>query len=107
MRHCFPATTAVWIIVSAAAAQVSPTGPFTGPYTEGFETTTALPNLLYPCLPDRLFNNTADLCDPTTSSIAATTFFSLFCSVTARTGKRFALGIQGPVEISFDAPVSK
>lgn len=97
----------ILMLAGAALGQVSPLGPFAGPYTEGFETQPADPSTLYTCLPGRIFNGTADFCDPTSGSAMIPGFLSLFCQAVPRQGARYAVSLIDPVEISFDAPVSR
>jgi hypothetical protein len=89
----------------AAFAQITPVGPFTGPHTEGFETQPAALGTLYRCLPGRIFNMTADICDPTTESLIIPGFWSLFCQATPHQGMRYAVGLAEALEVTFDAPV--
>jgi hypothetical protein len=92
---------------ATAAGQVSPVGPFTGPHTEGFETQPAVPDTLYSCLPGRIFNGAADACEPTMNSLVVPTFWSMFCQATPHGGTRYILGVQGPIEVTFDAPATR
>jgi hypothetical protein len=92
---------------ASALAQITAVGPFTGPHTEGFETQPASPGTLYTCLPGRIFNGTADICDPTTDSLVMPSFWSLFCIAMPHQGARYVVGLEGPLEITFDAPVTR
>jgi hypothetical protein len=89
---------------AAASAQITSVGPFTGPHTEGFEA--VIPNQLVECIPNRIFANTADLCDHETQTVVVPIGWSLFCFATPHSGQRFAVGIERPLEITFDAPVT-
>ena len=90
----------------SASAQISSVGPFTGPYTEGFETQVQ-PTPFNTCVPDRVFNNTADLCDTTGSAAHITTGWGFFCTIFPYAGARFFGSAGGPAEYRFDADVSK
>jgi hypothetical protein len=105
--HVAVAGVAFGVLTAAAAAQVSPVGPFAGPTTESFETQSALPDTPYQCLPDGIFAGAATLCDPAFSSIVLPNFWSLFCIASPRTGTRYAVSIGGPVEITFSSPVHR
>ena len=85
-------------------AQISTVGPFTGPYTESFETQTA--NFV-PCVPGRIFASTADLCTPSGSSTLITQFWSMFCVVSPHSGTFMAGSNYGPCQITFDSPVRR
>jgi hypothetical protein len=93
--------------VPAAAGQVAIIPPFTGPHTEGFETQALQRDVLYECLPGRIFAGTADLCDHQTRAIIVPTFWSLFCIAFPHQGERYVLGLESPVEIAFDSPAAR
>ena len=63
MKRIAVGTSAALLMCMAAgqaSAQISPIGPFTGPYTESFGTQTSPP--FVQCINGRIFNSTADLC---------------------------------------------
>jgi hypothetical protein len=90
---------------SAATAQISTTGPFTGPYTEGFETQPQ--SLFTPCVNNRIFNSTADMCTPGASGCHTTTGWSFMCTIFSHSGTWFYGSAGGFTEITFDSPVGK
>jgi hypothetical protein len=94
------------VACGGAAGQVSTIGPFVGPHTEGFESQPASTNTMYSCLPGRIFNNTASICEPTHSSLTLPTSWSMFCAAVPHQGSRYAVGQEGWIEINFDSPAT-
>jgi hypothetical protein len=93
-------------LAGSACAQIATIGQFTGPYTEGFETQAALRDTPYQCLPGRIFNGTADICDPQSSELIIPQFWSLFCQASPHAGARYVVGLSTPLEITFDQAVN-
>ena len=96
-------------LTGSCLAQISSVGPFTGPYTEGFETQNPpCPPCFFNCIPNRLFNNTADLCDTTPGGTGAhiTSGWSFMCTIFPHGGGRFTGSAGGPYRLTFDTPVS-
>src|ERR1043165_1214091 len=107
MRHRAIGVAGVVTLAGAAWGQISQIGPFTGPHTEGFETQAAFRDTPYECLPGRIFAGTADICDHDTEELIVPQFWSLSCTATAHGGTRYVVGLDGPLEGSFDNPVVK
>ena len=89
---------------SAASAQIVATGPFTGAHFENFE---ASPYGVNTCVPGRMFQNTADLCDPTGNGMIVTSGWSFTCQIPSFSGSHFAGSAGGPAEWTFDVPASR
>src|SRR5262245_44826461 len=103
--RCLMGTTAVALLAGSAFGQITQTPPFTGPYTESFETqVTPAPFPL--CVADRVFNNTADMCAPN-GSAHITSGWSFMCVIFPHSGSRFAGSTGGAMEVTFDTPVNK
>jgi hypothetical protein len=97
----------VTILASAASAQIVPTGPFTGQQSEGFETQPA--GTFSNCIINRVFNNTADMCD-STAPIGATLItsgWSYICQMAPNTGTYFASTTNGDADWTFDTPATR
>lgn len=89
-------------MVAGANAQVTPVGPFTGDESEGFEGTQVI---FKPCVPQRVFNSTADLCTIGGSGTHTTSCWGFFCTICARTGTFFYGSAGGFSEYTFDNPI--
>jgi hypothetical protein len=93
------------VCASAVSGQISTVGPFAGVQTEGFET--VQPNVLYECIPGGIFGGAAELCEPEHDSVVVPIGWALFCVSMPRTGQRYVVAIEAPIEITFDAPVRR
>ena len=87
-----------------AAAQITPIGPFTGDYSEGFE---GQPQVLFePCVSTTwgvgIFGDTADLCTPGNSGCHTTGSWGFFCSLGRRTGSWMYGSAGGFSQITFN-----
>jgi hypothetical protein len=82
-------------------AQVTPVGPFTGDRSEGFE---GQPTGFHVCLPNRVFNNTADVCSNNgAASMHTTSAWHFRCSILPYNGSRlFGSGSGGYAVFTFD-----
>jgi hypothetical protein len=96
--------TTVAVLAGAASAQIVPVGPFTGQQSETFE---ASPYGVVACVSGRVFNNTADLCDPTGSAIIVTSGWSFSCQINPFGGTHFVGSASGPAEYTFDVPATR
>src|SRR5688572_2221557 len=96
---------AIAVLTAAASAQIVPTGPFTGQQSDSFQTQVA--GQFTTCIVGRVFNNTADLCDPMWNSIHITGGWSFFCQIPPHAGSLFAGSAGGPAEYTFDQPASR
>ncbi len=96
---------AVATFAGAASAQIVPTGPFTGAQSESFETQTA--GQFTTCIVGRVFNNTADLCDPSGNSIHITSGWGFFCTIFPNAGGKFSASAGGPAVYTFDQPATR
>ena len=85
-----------------ASAGINPVGPFTGDYSEGFEGNQVI---FLPCMPDRVFSATADLCTPGNSGCHTTTGWGFYCSIYPHSGTWFFGSAGGYAEYTFDNPV--
>jgi hypothetical protein len=90
---------------AVASAQITPIGPFTGPYTESFQTQT--PGQFTQCVIGRVFDNTADLCDTTGNGAHITGGWGFMCSIGPHSGTLFFGSAGGPAQYKFDSPVQK
>ena len=89
---------------AAASAQVTTIGPFTGSVQEGFEG----PQVIFtPCMPQRVFNNTADLCTPNNSGCHTTSGWGFQCSIFPHGGTKLFGSAGGFAEYTFDNPVQR
>ena len=95
----------VALLSSAASAQIVVTGPFTGQQSDSFETQTA--GQFTTCILGRVFNNTADLCDPSGNAIHITSGWSFMCTIFPNSGGRFTASAGGPAEYTFDQPATR
>lgn len=99
------AASSIALLAGAASAQIVPTGPFTGQQSDGLETQTA--GQFTTCIQGRMFNNTADLCDPTFNSIHITSGWGFFCTIFPHSGGKFTASAGGPAEFTFDQPATR
>ena len=92
------------ILSSVASAQIIPTGPFIGQQSEGFE---GKAYGFSTCVPGRVFNNTAELCDPIGGRLLISGWWSAVCQISPFVGVEFAGSAGGPAEYVFDQPASR
>ena len=95
------------ILASAASAQIVPIGPFTGQQSEGFETQPV--GTFSNCIINRVFNNTADMCD-STAPIGATLITSgwgYICQIGPNSGTYFSATTNGAADWTFDTAATK
>src|SRR5690349_7821998 len=95
------------VLGSAASAQIVPTGPFTGAFSESFETPQGQP--FPPCLVGRALGNTADLCDSTApiGATHCTGSWGFQCTMFAQAGSIFCATTNGAADWTFDTPPTK
>lgn len=92
-------------LTAALTAQLTPTGPFTGFYQEGFETQSYTS-----CVPARVFQNHGDFCTPGHSGVLVTYGWLLYVGYAEypRNGSNsFAGTTLGHGWFTFDAPVQR
>jgi len=95
--------------VGSASGQITPIGPFVGQASENFQTGTQPSG--FPCMVNRPFGGTADLCtfNATTNApvggVLLSTSWSFSCSLPGSTGRFFGSS-SGYAEYSFDAPIT-
>jgi hypothetical protein len=87
-----------------ARAQITPVSPFTGPFTESFETVTAN---FEECVNGQVFAGQARVCTPGWSGCLVTQFWSSFCVASARTGANLFGSNSGVPEFVFGAPIRR
>jgi len=88
-----------------ASGQISRVDPFTGPYTESFDTQ---PQVIFTqCVGGRVFNGRADLCTPTGNGCHTTSGWSFMCQINRRSGTFFFGSAGGSVRYTFDNPITK
>jgi hypothetical protein len=75
-------------------------GPFTGPYTESFETQSSPPFIQ--CINGRVFNNTADLCTTPGAGTLIASGWGFNCSIGPHSGGKFYGSANGSTDITFD-----
>ncbi|HTF88459.1 MAG TPA: hypothetical protein VK843_08620 [Planctomycetota bacterium] len=90
---------------AVASAQITQIPPFTGQAFEGFETQPA--NQFDPCIVGRVFQNRADLCTPACVCSTIAPNWSGQCLVVPHTGNFLATALAGPLEFTFDQPVTR
>ena len=90
---------------ASASAQVTPIGPFTGAQSDGFETQGY--GGFFPCIANRVFNNTADLCTPGNSGCNITGGWGFICSIGPNSGGALFGSAQGYAEYTFDTPAQR
>jgi hypothetical protein len=95
----------VAVLSATASAQIVNTGPFTGQQSDSFETQTS--GTFSTCILGRVFNNTADLCDPSGNSMHITSGWGFFCSIYPHSGSKFTASAGGPAEYVFDTPCTR
>jgi hypothetical protein len=71
MQTSISAPCAVLLLAASSAAQIAPIGPFTGTFSEGFETQST--QQTGACVQERLFGGRGDLCAPAGSLIEIST----------------------------------
>src|SRR5438552_2712764 len=88
------AALALCLAAGQASAQISPIPPFTGPYTESFETQTA--GMFTLCIQGRIFNNTADACEANGNpNMHITSGWGFFCSIYPHSGGHLSASAGG------------
>jgi hypothetical protein len=90
---------------AGASAQITPTGPFVGGQSDGFETQGF--GGFFPCIANRVFNNTADLCTPGNSGCNITGSWGFSCSIFPHSGIALFGSAQGYAEYTFDVPAQR
>jgi hypothetical protein len=98
------AVVALVALTSSAFGQ-TPIPPFAGTNAEGFEG----PQVVFqPCIPARVFNNTADLCDTTPpGSMLTTSGWGCQCNIYPHGGGMLCGSAGGPAEYTFDTPAQR
>ncbi len=92
---------AVLLASHEASAQITTTGPFTGTYTEEFETWQSGA----PCYAGRIFTSHADLCSPGMSSVFDTFNFN---GLPAHNGSNgLVASVNGYLDYTFDVPAQR
>ena len=91
---------------AVATAQITPTGPFAGSLSEGFETQDLSGGPFPPCVVDRVFNGNADLCS-LTGGAHITSGWSFGCSIQERSGERLYGSTSGGSRYTFDSPATR
>jgi hypothetical protein len=99
------AATCLAALSSIASAQIVPTGPFTGQQSDSFETQTA--GQFTTCVVGRMFNNTADLCDPTGNAAHITSGWGFMCTIFPNSGGKLFGSAGGPAVYTFDQPATR
>jgi len=95
----------------AAFGQISPTGPFTGAFSEDFENTGT--SGFQHCVTNRVFSAQGDLCtfnpgtNTSSSGVLIASGWGFNCSINPHGGARFMGSAGGYVEYTFDNPVGK
>jgi hypothetical protein len=88
---------------ATATAQFTATGPFTGAYSEGFETQDTSSGPFPTCVVDRVFSGNGDLCSQV-GGAHITTGWGFGCTMQERSGVRF-LGSSGAgLVLTLDTP---
>jgi hypothetical protein len=75
---------AAFAVTAATASAQGPIGPFTGQYSEGFETYGLV--LFTPCMPSGVFSATAQMCTPAGSGCHTTGGWGFMCSIGTHSG---------------------
>jgi len=92
-------------LAGSAAGQITPVGPFTGTFSEGFNLQTIV-NVFPVCVEDRVFSNTADLCAPS-GSAHITGGWGFECSIGPNFTPRLMASTGGAAVYTFDAPITR
>jgi hypothetical protein len=95
----------VSVFAGVASAQIVPEPPFVGQQSDSFETQTA--GTFSTCIQGRVFNNTADLCDPSGNAAHITSGWSFMCTIFPHAGGRFFGSAGGPAVYTFDQPATR
>ena len=90
---------------ASASAQVTAIGPFVGAQSDGFETQPQ--TIFLPCVPTRMFNNTADLCTPGNSGCLITGGWGFNCQMSPNSGSVLFGSASGYCEFTFDTPAQR
>ncbi|HTF88430.1 MAG TPA: hypothetical protein VK843_08475 [Planctomycetota bacterium] len=102
----FVIASSIAVLSAAASAQIVATGPFTGQQQETFETQTP-PVPFNTCIPGRVFNATADLCDPSGNAAHITSSWGFMCTIFPHSGGKLFGSAGGVAEYQFDSPATK
>src|SRR5262245_49667435 len=94
------AAVAALLLSSTVEAQVTSIPQFNGAATEGFE---GPPVSFTHCIPQRVFNNSGDLCAP--AFCATVPSWSFTCTIYAHGGLRLFGSTGGIAVLTFDQPV--
>jgi hypothetical protein len=111
MKSILCASIGVLAGAGAAMGQISPEGPFTGAFSEGFENT-GNTGFLH-CVVNRVFSNNGDLCtfnpgsNTPSSGVTIASGWGFNCSIGPHSGGRFMGSAGGYVEYLFDTTVSR
>lgn len=101
-------TLAILGVCSAASAQFTAVGPFTGNTQEGFETQDLSGGVFPVCIADRVFAGQADLCAENGSGSAHITGgWGFGCSIQEQEGTRLFGCTGGPALYTFDTGVTR
>jgi hypothetical protein len=94
-------------LAAAASAQITTIGPFVGDHSESFETQPTSPPFVQ-CITNRVFNGTADLCDPNGgTSMHITGSWGFMCTIFPHSGSRLFGSTGSPALFTFDADVNQ
>jgi hypothetical protein len=93
------------VLAGTASAQIVPIGPFTGQHSDGIQTQT--PGTFSTCCLGRMFQNTADLCDPTGNAMNVTGSWGFMCTIFPHGGSLFTASAGGAAVWTFDTPASR
>ena len=94
-------------LAATASAQITPIAPFVGDESESFETQPTSPPFVA-CITNRVFNNTADLCDPLGgTSMHITGSWGFMCTIFPHSGSRLFGSTGSPALFTFDADVNQ
>jgi hypothetical protein len=88
-------------LATAAAAQISTTGPFVGDAQEGFEGK----SISFSCVTERIFGDQADLCSLYSGSPGIYSSWGAICSSVPQSGSAFLSSPTSGHLITFDKPV--
>jgi len=92
-------------IGAAAQGQIVPIGEFVGDYQEDMES--QIGGQFDECLPNRVFDATADLCTPGSEHANITSGWSFQCTIYPHGGSKFFGSAGQYAEYTFDEPVGK
>ena len=91
---------------ATASAQIVAEPPFSGQYSDSFETQTS--GQFTTCIQGRVFGNTADLCDSTGGTgMHITSGWGFICTIMPNSGGKLFGSGGGPALYTFDQPASR